>query len=112
MILMLWTDQSSSEDDELSQGGKTDVGEHYYYFNETNEYFPSLHYNEDNVPIGSATPFCLHIEWIRKDMRKMYNLYKRVQNFPTCYNAKNPKFRWQKEDPKDGQDFYVWKQFA
>ena len=41
---------------------------------------------------------------------RMYNLYKTVQGFPTCANAKNPKFRWQAEDPKMGVDFKVWDQ--
>lgn len=53
---------------------------------------------------------CTHLQWIKKENRKMYNLYKDVQGFSSCSNALNPKFRWQKEDPKEGVDFYVWKQ--
>ncbi len=39
-------------------------------------------------------------------------MYHSVQNFPTCENAINPKFRWQEGDPVDGVDVDVWKQHS
>jgi hypothetical protein len=92
MILMEWTDERSPEEDEL--GGKVDIGDHYFFYNDTTEYFPVLRYNPDYVPFGDAISFCIHLQWIKKDMRKMYDMYKTVQGFPNCENAVNPKFRW------------------
>jgi hypothetical protein len=70
------------------------LGDHYFFYNETENYFPVLKYNPDWVPFGDALEFCIHLQWIKRDMMKMYDLYKTVQGFPTCANAKNPKFRW------------------
>ena len=33
MILMHWTNEANSEDDELEEGQKADVGDYYFYFN-------------------------------------------------------------------------------
>lgn len=52
MIVMEWTKQSSSEDDDL--GSKVDVGDYYFYYNDTTNYFPTLHMTSDFVPFGSA----------------------------------------------------------
>jgi len=76
MIVMEWTKQSSSEDDDL--GSKVDVGDYYFYYNDTTNYFPTLHMTSDFVPFGSAQPFCLHLEWTKKEMRRMIDLYKHV----------------------------------
>lgn len=92
MILMEWTDERSPEEDEL--GNKVDAGDHYFFYNDTVNYFPVFRYNADYVPLGNAVSYCLHLQWIKKDMRKMYNMYKTVQGFSKCENAINPKFRW------------------
>lgn len=53
-----------------------------------------MRYNPDWVPFGDAQSFCIHLQWIKRDMRKMVDMYKTVQGFPNCTNALNPKFRW------------------
>ena len=40
----------------------------------------------------------------------MYNLYKNVQGFPDCEQAKNKKVRWQEGDDKEGIDVKAWQQ--
>lgn len=47
---------------------------------------------------------CLHLEWAKRDMRKMLDMYKAVGGMDTCENALNIKFRWQEQDPKSGID--------
>ena len=103
---MHWTNQTNAQEKHL--GDKVEVGDNYFFYQETENYFPVLKFNPDYVPFGDAATFCLHLQWIKKDMRKMYDMYKTVQGFPDCKNALNPKFRWQASDPKTGVDFKVW----
>ena len=110
MIIMDWTKKSSSEDDDL--GSKVDVGDYYFYYNQTQNYFPTLRFHQDSVPFGNSLSYCIHLEWSKKEMKSMIDMYKHVQGFEMCSNAKNPKFRWQASDPKMGVDFQVWKQKA
>ena len=82
----------------------------FFGFHQTNEYFPTLHYTEEHIPVGTSKPYCLHLEWIRKEQRQLIDRYYHVQQFPDCIMAKNPKSRWQATDPKTGLDFNVWRQ--
>jgi len=66
---------------------RDEVGENHYFMNDTTSYFPVLRYNTDYVPFGSASSYCIHLQWIKKDMRKMYDMYKTVQGFPLCENG-------------------------
>lgn len=59
MILMSWTDEDNKEESKLST--KVDNGDHYFFYNDTTNYFPVLRYNPDYVPLGSAASFCLHL---------------------------------------------------
>lgn len=59
MIIMDWSKASNSEDDDL--GTKVDVGDYYFTYNNTSEYFPVLKYNTDHVPFGSAATYCVHL---------------------------------------------------
>lgn len=61
MILMHWTNEANSEDDELAEAHKADVGDFYFTFNQTANYFPNLKYNDQYVPLGSSTPMCAHL---------------------------------------------------
>lgn len=37
-------------------------------------------------------------------------MYKPVKGLPVCTEANNPKFRWQRSDPKNGVDVQIWRQ--
>ncbi len=52
MIVMDWTRASHADDEDL--GSKVDVGDYYFFFNDTTNYFPTLHYSSDYVPFGDA----------------------------------------------------------
>lgn len=47
---------------------------------------------------------CFHLRWAKRNMRKMFDLYKSVGNQGDCEMALNPKFRWGAGDPKQGID--------
>ena len=85
MILMQWTDKANGLDNELGQ--KVDVGDHYFLWQDTKDYFPTLRFDEQFMPFGNSKPMCLHLEWAKRDMRKMLDMYKSVGNMDTCENA-------------------------
>jgi hypothetical protein len=73
---MHWTDKSNAEEAHL--GDKVDLGDHYFFYGETSDYFPVMKYNPDYVPFGDALSYCIHLQWIKKDMSRMYDMYKTV----------------------------------
>ena len=92
MILMPWTNEANKEEKKLSE--KSDLGDHYFGYSNTAEYFPVMKYTPDYVPFGSADRYCIHLEWNKVEHKRMYDMYKQVQKFPTCANSQNPKYRW------------------
>jgi len=66
--------------------------------------------SQENGPVGSASPLCIHIQWAKVEQKKMIDMYRSVLGFSNCTNSQNPKFRWQSSDPRTGVDFKVWKQ--
>ena len=50
MILMHWTNEVNKEEAQL--GNKVDVGDMYFQYNDTTEYFPLMRYNSEYVPLG------------------------------------------------------------
>jgi hypothetical protein len=40
--------------EESQLGSKVDVGDHYFFYQDTADYFPILKYNADWVPLGDA----------------------------------------------------------
>lgn len=107
-VVMKSTNENNAEEDKL--GEKVDVGDNYFLFTETADYFPVLRIDKEHGPFGSASPICIHLDWAKFEQRKMYDMYHSVLDFPNCTNAFNPKFRWQRNDPKTGVDFKAWKQ--
>jgi hypothetical protein len=102
LILMEWTDKANSEDDDLGQ--KVDVGDHYFLWRDTKDYFQTIKVDEAYVPLGDSKPMCIHIQWVKREMRKMVDKYRSVSAMGDCDNALNPKYRWQQSDPKTGVD--------
>ena len=110
MILMEWTEFDSKEEGKLSSNVGAD--DYFFFFNDTKDLFPTLRYEEEYVPMGDAKTYCVHLDWIRRDQKRMLDMYHSVTNFPECENSLNPKFRWQEGDPKDGIDVQVWRQHS
>ena len=88
------------------------ISEDFYTTDELKDYFPDFSFREETVPLGNAKPFCMHYDWSTKANKKILDRYYVVQDMPQCQLAKNPKFRWQESDPKDGLDFFLWKQHS
>ncbi len=105
---MKTTDEANKQDSKL--GSKVDIGDNYFLMTDTSDYFPVLRVSQENGPIGSASPLCIHLDWAKNEHKKIVDMYRSVLGFPNCTNAFNQKFRWQKSDPTTGIDFKAWKQ--
>jgi hypothetical protein len=77
---MKWTDETNAQETKL--GSKVDVGDHYFVFNQTENYFPTFKMTSDYVPMGSASPFCIYLQWYKYESMKMIDMYKSVRGFP------------------------------
>ena len=66
---MKWTDEENEEEKYL--GTKVDKGDNYFLVTQTSDYFPVLRLDKDHGPFGSASPLCIHLDWTRKEQRKM-----------------------------------------
>ena len=105
---MKWTNEANAQEAYL--GTKVDVGDNYFVVSDTADYFPVLKLDKDHGPFGSASPLCVHLDWAKIEQKRMIDMYRSVLGFPNCTNSMNPKYRWQRGDPRTGADFQVWKQ--
>jgi len=46
-------------------GKKVDVGDNYFLFTETADYFPVMSLDKDHGPFGSASQLCVHLDWAK-----------------------------------------------
>jgi len=40
------------------------IEDNFFRTDHMQDYFPDMFFTEKNVPLGSANPFCLHLDWI------------------------------------------------
>jgi len=55
-----------------------------FLINKFDWYFPDMHFMQDYVPLGTSKPYCLHVDWIKKDQAALLDRYIAVKNFPYC----------------------------
>lgn len=92
LIQMKWTNEQNAQEAYL--GKKVDVGDNYFLFSDTADYFPVLRIDSNHGPFGNAAPLCVHLDWNRVEQKRMVDMYKSVLGFPNCSSSMNPKFRW------------------
>jgi hypothetical protein len=110
MAEMMFINNNSISDltDDYVDTSRIDVSERFFYYEDTANYFPTLHFDADHVPSGNATMYCIFLKFIEKENKRFKDEYRNFTGFPECHNAFNPKFRWQETDSKYGQDFRPW----
>lgn len=111
-LLMVAENGNSEYEPYYAEGMADAVTQDFFTIDSTIGYFPTLRFTDLNVPAGSAKPYCLHLDWNRKEQRFQANKYHNVESQSRCAGAYNDKFRWQQGDPKDGADFLLWKQYS
>lgn len=73
---------------------RIDVSDKFFYYDNTGNYFPILHFDADNIPVGNSSTYCVFLMFIEKENKKYKDNYRNFVGFPQCSNAFNPKFRW------------------
>jgi hypothetical protein len=69
-----------------------------------------MNLNPEFVPFGDSKQFCINFAWTSIQQWRIKSSYEEFKGLPECTEAKNPKFRWQINDPKNGVDIIIWKQ--
>ena len=54
---------------DFKEGLRESLTEDYFDFDTSVGYFPTLKFTDMHVPAGTAKPYCLHVDWIRKERR-------------------------------------------
>ena len=79
-------DMKWSNDTKLLHNSKIErkysFNESFHMFEETTQYFPTLHFEEGEVPFGDSDYYCLYISWINKEQEGLNDLYDPVKNLP------------------------------
>ena len=79
LIIMKTTDEANAQDSKLSS--QVDSGDNYFLMTSTADYFPVLRISNENGPVGSASPLCIHIQWAKTEQKKMIDMYRSVLGF-------------------------------
>jgi hypothetical protein len=74
-----------------------------------NFYFPDVIVDQQHVPFGTSKPYCLHLDWIKRQNFRQIDQYKAVAGFPMCQDAENAKVLWAPGDPKFGLNFHAFR---
>ena len=89
------TNNSVSElSDDAIDTSRIDKGDRFFFFDSTGSYFPTLYFDEEHVPVGNSTLYCVFLKFIEKENKRYKDEYRNFTGFPNCRNAYNPKFRW------------------
>lgn len=105
--------QTASTFESLYAEGEMDyITPDYYELNKFDWYFPKLQFQSEYLPLGTSKPYCLHVDWIKKDQMSILDKYIAVQNMPNCWGATHSKVRWDESYPKSGLDFGLFKQLG
>ena len=112
MIIMVPDKGQAEWQWEYDEDFNDDITDEFFRTDNMTDYFPDMFFTKEHTPLGSSNPFCLHLDWITRKNKLQKDRYFTVRDFDTCAQAKNQKYRWQENDPKDGQDIYLWKQHS
>jgi hypothetical protein len=50
---------------------KLDMNSEFFLLNKTDNLFPYLKYNGDNIPLGNSIDFCIGASWAPKESKKI-----------------------------------------
>jgi hypothetical protein len=102
---MRYTTAASSMIGYYAEGIEDDVSEERFEISSFENYFPLMKFYKEYIPLGTSKPFCLHLDWIKKEQASLLDKYNSVLNMPYCEGAVSPKVRWDSTYPKTGLDF-------
>jgi hypothetical protein len=82
IIFMPLVSESGEHDSYITKRVNSSAG--FFVFDKTQDYFPQIDLNKDNIPIGYPTPLCIHLDWIKRGQDKLKKNYRKFIGFPNC----------------------------
>jgi hypothetical protein len=82
----------------------------FYVVNQTGQFFPTLTYKKDNIPVGDSISMCITVSWAPADHGNTFELMKPVVGFEKCKEAEHGKLIWNSNDSEFGVDVPIWRQ--
>ena len=64
IIFMPLVEESGDHDSIITKRVNSSAG--YFVFDKTQDYFPQIDLNRDNIPVGYPSPICVHLDWIKR----------------------------------------------
>jgi len=107
---MNWTDVEQTEFGSQLEAGlgselkNYDISYHVFTGN-TTMMFPTLVYDETEVPVGEGSSKCIHVVWTQTNNSYIAESYQSIRDFDACedYNS-----MWRINDPKVGVNVKSW----
>ena len=60
-----------------------------HIYNNTKDYFPTLNFNPEYIPVGDSKTLCLNVAWSPLKRWRVYDLYKQIVGLEECEGAVN-----------------------
>ena len=77
-------DESGDHDSIITKRVNSSAG--YFVFDKTQDYFPQIDLNRDNIPVGYPSPICVHLDWIKRGQDKLKKNYKKYLDLLLALN--------------------------
>ena len=81
-----------------------DIG-YYLFTGNTDQMFPTLMFNENEVPVGNGASKCIHIKWADINDAKTTANFHSLTHFPNCSGVDK---MWPPSDPTTGVNVHSW----
>lgn len=75
---MHFTSTASQMSGHYAEGIEDDVTAERFEINSFENYFPSMQFFKEYLPLGTSKPFCLHLDWIKKEQASLLDRYNSV----------------------------------
>lgn len=66
-LMMQFQTSASQFASAYGEGIADDVLEERFQINKFDWYFPDMHFMSDYIPLGTSKPYCMHVDWIKKE---------------------------------------------
>jgi hypothetical protein len=62
--------------DDYIDTSRIDAGDRFFYYENTASYFPTLYFDQDHIPVGNSTVYCVFLKFIEKELKRYKDQYR------------------------------------
>lgn len=74
-LVMEAKSEASPHEGDYDEEVADNISELSFVYNQTQAYFPTLRFDEQHTPVGSAKNYCLNLAWIQRSKRRLFDRY-------------------------------------